>query len=146
MYGEHLNQNAEIRVFTENDREACQAIWLACFPEDTPEAPEHFFRDVLHRGEGLVYQTGGRRFRWFLCCRRNSSVKTGGCRSSMFMRRRPTRIISTAGFLPRCCAVRLTGRKPGNGGIVPASGRAGSDRLLCRIRLPAVFYPSRAAF
>lgn len=60
MYGEHLNQDAEIRVFTENDCEACQAIWLACFPEDTPEAPEHFFRDVLHRGEGLVYQAGGR--------------------------------------------------------------------------------------
>lgn len=60
MCGEHLNPDAEIRVFTETDREACQAIWLACFPEDTPEAPARFFRDVLRREEGLVYQIGGR--------------------------------------------------------------------------------------
>lgn len=102
MYGEHLNQDAEIRIFTENDCEACQAIWLACFPEDTPEAPEHFFRDVLHRGEGLVYQTGGRPVSMVFMLPAELVGEDGRLRISIFMRRRPTRIISTAGFLPRC--------------------------------------------
>lgn len=141
MYGEHLNQDAEIRIFTENDCEACQAIWLACFPEDTPEAPEHFFRDVLHRGEGLVYQTGGRPVSMVFMLPAELVGEDG---------RLPIQYIYAAATHPDyqhrgIFAALLRGAldraaKPGNGGIVPASGRAGPDRLLCRIRLPAVFY------
>lgn len=42
-----------------------------------------------------------------LCCRRNSSVKTAAADPVCLCGGRPTRIISTAGFLPRCCAGAL---------------------------------------
>lgn len=60
MHGEHLNAGTSISAFVKSDSEVCKAIWLACFPGDTPEVPERFFRDVVGPEEGLVYRIDGR--------------------------------------------------------------------------------------
>ena len=60
MHGEHLNAGTSISAFVKADSEDCKAIWLACFPGDTPEVPERFFRDVVGPEEGLVYRIDGR--------------------------------------------------------------------------------------
>lgn len=56
MCGEALT----IDRLRETDAEACKAIWLACFPDDPPEVPELFLRDILRPEEGLVCRMDGR--------------------------------------------------------------------------------------